>query len=77
MKIKPKMGRPPKNPDELHVVRKNAVFTEEQYTNIIKASDRLRMNESSLFRAGTLLLIKKMESGDMTLEEIRKFASTT
>jgi hypothetical protein len=52
-------------------------FSEEQVDEITGFADMNRFTESAIIRVGTLMLLDRVKSGDLSIDELAEYARTT
>jgi hypothetical protein len=76
MEPKNKGGRPPKDPETKRKVKRQVCMTEDEYKLISNSTGKLEMSVSGFFRAAGQLVLNKLESGEMTVDEIEAIIET-
>jgi hypothetical protein len=69
-----KTGRPPKKPEEKMNVRKSVVFNQSQAERLANSTGRLRVSDSGFMRAASLIMLDRIESGEVDLNEFLEIA---
>ena len=71
---KNKGGRPPKKPEDKRSIRRLAAFTQDEYKRLSNSTGKLEMSNSEFMRASSLLVARKIDSGEMDLDEFTLIA---